>query len=85
MYNLFKELLSRVPQGSMLDPILFNIFINDLFHWLSTANLYNFAEDNTTSAFSENLKELIKKTVTRLKCARKWFTNSSMMVNLGRF
>ena len=74
-YNFFKELLSRLPQGSLLGPILFNSFINDLFLWLSPADLRNFAGDNVSSAFSKDLQELIEKLEDASECAMKWFTN----------
>ena len=84
-YSLFKELLSGVPQGSILGPILFNIFINDLFLSLSTAELHNFADDNTIPAFSKDLQELIKRLEDASQCAIKWFTNNYMIVNPGKF
>ena len=47
--SLFKILLYRVPQGSILDMTLFNIFIIDLLFFINQAKLANFAEDNKST------------------------------------
>ena len=52
-------LLSSVPQGSILGPILCNIFTNDLFYFIKDAQLINFADDNTVVTFSNSVDELI--------------------------
>ena len=83
--QVFEKLLSEVLQGSLLGPILFKIFINDLFLWWSTADLHNFADDYTISTFSKDLQELIKKLENGSECAIKWSTNNCMIVNPGRF
>ena len=59
IFSSFQTLLSGVPQGSILGPLLFDIFLNDLLRVLKKSQLYNFADDNTISAVSESTDDLL--------------------------
>ena len=41
-HSVFQILLSGVPQVSILEQLLFNIFINDLYLWVSKTDLLSF-------------------------------------------
>ena len=82
--GVWKLIKSGVTQGSILGPIFFNIFINDLFYILQS-DLYNFADDNTIATIADTLSELISSLTFKSGLAIDWFEHNSMIVNPDKF
>ena len=83
--SLYQILLSGVPQGSILGPVLFNLFINDLFLFIKEADLANFADDNTLYVSKKNLAEVLEVLERECETAINWFKENNMIVNPDKF
>ena len=81
MSSLFRTILLVVPEGSILGPILFNIYINDLFLWLTKSDLHNFADDDTIAVTCKNLNDLLHTLEKESESVVDWFKNNNMIAN----
>ena len=76
---------SGVPQGSVLGPLLFNIFINDIFYAIEASEICNFADDNTIYALSHSVEAMIAKLEIDIYNTLKQFDLNSMVANPSKF
>ena len=73
-----------VPQDSVLGPLLFNLFVNDIFYFIHRGKLYNYA-DNTLSFQSPDYDFMISVLQTESEILIEWFFKNLMKANPDKF
>ena len=78
----WEAILSGVPQGSILGPLLFNIFVCDIFLILKTTYFTGCADDNVPFAVRDNITVVIKALEKIAENLVNWFSNNKMKLNI---
>ena len=80
-FSSWKNVEYGVPQGSILGPLLFNIHLCDLFHFLEDLDIASYADDTTIYVVKEDKESVINALEASSLPLYTWFNNNFMKAN----
>ena len=84
-YSPWSDILFGVPQGSILGPLLFNIFLSDLFLIVKDVNIASYADDNTLYDSCDTIEEVISSLQSSFKKLFQWLSDNQMKGNTEKY
>ena len=72
---------SCVPQGSILGPLFFNIYLNDIFFFVLNCDVANYADDTTPYTIDSTIELLLRHLHRDTATLNKWFKDNYLQMN----
>ena len=84
-YSSWREIIYGVPQGSILGPLLFNIYINDIFLFSKHFNMANYADDCSPYELNASIEDIIQKLQNDSQCLIAWCESNYLKPNSDKW
>ena len=84
-YSSREEILLTVSQGSIIVPLLFNIFLCGLFWVISGTDFTSYSDDDTRYISGDTIDDVVKSFDYDSKNLFKWFLDNQMKINCNKF
>ena len=83
-FSRYSEIIYGVPQGSILGPLLFNVYICDIFFDIIESDIASYADDNKPYNFDFSLDNVISNLEKSTNSLLNWFRENHMKANADR-
>ena len=83
-FSTFGTIKQGVPQGSILGPVLFLIYVNDVVHASNKCSFTIFADDTSLIYAEENINDLHNTVQDDLRCISEWILCNKLKLNIQK-